>query len=94
MKSRGATLMSDAPQTETERPGKPDKPKNDVTILVNNRPVALVDDRVTGNEIKAAAELPSEFKVYDDKGREISDDERIKVKEGDRFTAISGQDVS
>ena len=29
-----------------------------------------------------------------DQGHEIGDDKRVKLKEGDRYTAISGQDVS
>jgi hypothetical protein len=65
-----------------------------ITILVNNRPVALHEARVTGAQIKAAADVPGNFKLYGPEGNEIRDDERVEVREGERFTAISGQDVS
>lgn len=86
--------MSNASQADKNKGDKPGKPDGHVTILVNNRPVELDDDHATGSEIKAAAGLPEEFKLYDDKGREIANDERVKLKAGERFTAISGQDVS
>ncbi len=72
---------------------KPSKGQK-VEISVNNRPVVLPDDHATGAEIKSAAGVPAEFKLYDSKGHEIGDDKRVKIKDGDRFTAISGQDVS
>jgi hypothetical protein len=71
--------------------GKRDK---QTTIVVNNRSVTIDDDHATGAEIKAAAEIPPEFKLYDDKGKEVENDKKVKLKEGERFTAISGQDVS
>jgi hypothetical protein len=86
--------MSDTSQAGKAKGGGADKPKDQVTILVNNRPVNLDDDHATGGEIKAAADLPGDFKLYDDKGHEIDDDKRVKLKNGERFTAISGQDVS
>lgn len=70
-----------------------DKAAEKMKIFVNNNPVR-VNERATGSEIKLAAGLPAEFKLYDEKGREVADDKRIKVEKGDRFTAISGQDVS
>lgn len=77
------------PQTEAKKP----KPKT-ITIFVNNRPVEIEDKRVTGAEIKAAAEIPLEFKLYNAKGEEIANDEEIKIHQKEKFTAISGQDVS
>ena len=82
--------MSDAKKGQNGH-GKPDQ---HVTVLVNNRSVTLDDDHNTGAQIKAAAGVPPEFKLYDDKGKEIADDKRVKLKEGERLTAISGQDVS
>jgi hypothetical protein len=70
------------------------KPSQETTILVNNRDVTMPDDYATGAEIKAAAGVPSDFKLYDEKGREIAPDKKVKLKDGERFTAISGQDVS
>jgi multiubiquitin len=65
-----------------------------ITIFVNNRPVEIEDRRITGAEIKAAADVPSEFKLFNAKGEEIANDTEIKVHPKERFTAISGQDVS
>jgi hypothetical protein len=72
---------------------KPEKPKT-VEILVNNKVVELPDREVTGAEIKLAAGVPSEFKLYDHKGSEITDDQQVRIHPQEKFTAISGQDVS
>jgi hypothetical protein len=70
------------------------KPHKQITILVNNRPVKLENDQATGAQIKAAAGLPETFKLYDHQGAEIGDDQTVELKDGEHFTAISGQDVS
>ncbi len=70
------------------------KPSQETTILVNNRPVTMPDDHATGGEIKAAAGIPPDFQLYDEKGREVASGQKVKLKDGERFTAISGQDVS
>jgi hypothetical protein len=71
------------------------KPKvRTVTILVNNRAVEMPRGTATGLEIKQAADVPIDFKLYDPHGREVGDDETIHLHERMRFTAISGQDVS
>jgi len=72
---------------------KPEKPKP-ITILVNNKTVNLSDRHTTGAEIKEAAGIPSDFKLYGPKGDEISNDQEINAHPNERFTAISGQDVS
>jgi hypothetical protein len=77
--------MSDATPTQ--------KPRT-VTILVNNRPVELDDREVSGAEIKEAADIPLTFKLYNPKGEEIGNDTRLKIHPKEKFTAISGQDVS
>ena len=69
------------------------KPKT-ILIFVNNREVELPDKEVTGAEIKRAANIPAAFKLYDAKGDEVQTDETVKVHPKERFTAISGQDVS
>ena len=69
------------------------KPKT-ITIFVNNNPVTLPDREATGAEIKQAAGLPLEFKLYDHKGQEIDNETSIRVHPKEKFTAISGQDVS
>jgi hypothetical protein len=86
--------VSTSPQADKDKDDKPGKPGDHVTILVNNRAVELDDDRATGSEIKSSAGLPTEFKLFDEKGHEIDNDKRVKVKDGERYTAISGQDVS
>jgi hypothetical protein len=65
-----------------------------VKILVNNRAVEVPGHEVTGAQIKDAAEVPADFKLYGPDGTEITDAQTVKVKHDERFTAISGQDVS
>jgi hypothetical protein len=72
--------------------GHQQEPK-EVRILVNNRPVDVPHD-VSGAQIKQAAGVPADFKLYGPDGGEIADGQIIKVKHDERFTAISGQDVS
>jgi len=70
------------------------KRRNPVTIVVNNKEVELPDRHVTGAEIKRAAGIPLDFKLYGPKGEEIANEQRIEVHPREKFTAISGQDVS
>lgn len=69
------------------------KPKT-ITIFVNNNPVTLPDRETNGAEIKEAAGIPLEFKLYGPKGQEVTNEKPIRVHRNERFTAISGQDVS
>jgi hypothetical protein len=71
-----------------------DKHGKRITIFVNNQPVEMAKGRISGAEIKKAAGIPPLFKLYDAKGKEISDDKEIQIKDKEKFTAISGQDVS
>jgi len=74
--------------------GEHRRPVEETTVFVNNRPVTLPGDHATGAQIKTAAGVPPDFKLYDEKGKEIRSDETVKLKQNERFTAISGQDVS
>ncbi len=65
-----------------------------VKIFVNNRAVEVPGHEVTGAQIKHAAEVPADFKLYGPDGTEITDGQTVKVKHDERFKAISGQDVS
>lgn len=74
-----------------------------VTVTVNDQPVVLEDRRQTGAEIKAAAitagvPIQHDFVLSEvrpsGKQRIIADDETIKVKDGDAFWAIPGDDNS
>lgn len=72
------------------------KPKP-VTIVVNNRPVGMPDDEATGIEIKRQAGVPDDFVLYLEHGgklEEVADAEQVKLHKGQRFRAVSGQDVS
>lgn len=71
--------------------GNKDRP---VTIRVNRKEVTLPDDRVTGLQIKRAAKIAENFKLFDPDGDEVPNDKVVRIREGERFTAISGQDVS
>jgi hypothetical protein len=83
--------MSETP-TETT-PMTQEKTKT-ITVFVNNNPIDLPDREESGAEIKQAAGLPLEFTLYDPKGRAVSNGEEIRVHRNEKFTAISGQDVS
>ena len=65
-----------------------------VTIRVNNKPVQLTGPVVTGAEIKQAAGVPDEFQLFGPKDDPIADQEPVRVHKDEKFTAISGQDVS
>ena len=78
---------------ERAKPDPKPEPKP-VVILVNRREVELPDRDTTGAEIKALAGVPPHFKLFDHKGNEIADDAPVHVHPRERFTAISGQDVS
>jgi hypothetical protein len=68
--------------------------KTGVSIFVNNREVHFPSDDATGAEIKARAEVPHDFKLYGPEGELIGDGKHVELHQGERFTAISGQDVS
>lgn len=65
-----------------------------VLIFVNRREVEFREHHATGLEIKEKAEVPTTFKLFTPGGEEVADDERVHLREHERFTAISGQDVS
>ncbi|MGA3361623.1 MAG: multiubiquitin domain-containing protein [Solirubrobacteraceae bacterium] len=74
--------------------GKHPKP---VMITVNNRPVEMPTDDATGAEIKQHAEVPADFHLYSEHGQKlepVGDDEQLELHDGERFRAVSGQDVS
>lgn len=72
-------------------------------ITVNNRPVRLPDDRVSGLEIKEAAiaqgvsiQLDFVLSMRLERGgsRIVGDTDEIKVQDHARFTAVAGDDNS
>jgi hypothetical protein len=73
-----------------------DHPKT-ITITVNNRAVEMPDRAATGVGIKQAAGVPADFQLFREHGQHldsVGDDESVKLHEGERFRAVSGQDVS
>ncbi len=68
--------------------------RHPVEIIVNKRKVTVLGHEVTGLEIKQAADVPATFKLYNAHGKEVANDHRVHVAHDQRFTAISGQDVS
>lgn len=65
------------------------KPARTVEILVNTKPVK-VPAEVTGAEIKAAANVPADFKLFRVKGHQeipVGDDERLHVRHHEKFVA-------
>jgi hypothetical protein len=74
-----------------------------ITIFVNERPVSLQDEKQTGLSIKEAAiaagvPIQPDFVLSIERGggktELIGDDEKITVKDGDRFLAIPNDDNS
>jgi hypothetical protein len=65
-----------------------------VVISVNRKDVEVPSAYVTGLQIKQAAGVPDEFQLFGPKGEPIADDQTIHVHKDEKFTAISGQDVS
>ena len=65
-----------------------------ITISVNKKDVQVPQTDVTGLQIKQAANVPDDFQLFNHKGELVTDDEHIRVHKGEKFTAISGQDVS
>jgi Multiubiquitin len=71
--------------------------KHPIEIFVNNKPVQVPHDELTGAEIKAAAGVPPDFSLFHEQGGKlipVGDDETVKVHPNERFRAVSGQDVS
>jgi hypothetical protein len=73
------------------------EPEKVITILVNNKPVPIDKGEATGLQIKHAAAVPADFKLYLKRGAqldEIADNQLVKLHEHEEFVAVSGQDVS
>ena len=71
--------------------------KHPIEIFVNNKPVQVPHDELTGAEIKAASAVPADFSLFHEQGGKlvpVGDSETVKVHPNERFRAVSGQDVS
>jgi hypothetical protein len=63
-------------------------------IFVNNRPVRISRETADGAEIKRAANIPEDFHLFGPRGEPIANHEAMRIHRDERFTAISGHDVS
>lgn len=92
--------MSD--QTEAPRPGHP-PPKHEIQIFVNNKPVIVSKEKLTGREIKQAAidqgvAIKIDFVLFEDlrNGKQVvvKDDQLVQMHRGQKFEAITNDDNS
>lgn len=73
-----------------------------ITITLNRQPVTMTDKHPTGLEIKQAAitqgvEIQIDFQLSQKVGKKfkpVSDEQRVKIDEGDEFRAVAGDDNS
>jgi hypothetical protein len=73
-----------------------------VNIEVNNKPVSLTDHHTSGEAIKQAAITQGVaikatfnlFRITGNKQHPVSDGDKITVHEGERFSAVDGDDNS
>lgn len=80
--------MNPSPQGQ-RRVHEPGKPARTIEILVNTKPVR-VPSKVTGAEIKAAATVPADFRLFRVKGHQeipVSNDELLEVHHHEKFVA-------
>ena len=71
--------------------------KHRVTILVNGTRIEFESHQITGAEIKAKAGYSLDSELYRKKGDEltpISNDERVEIKEDERFVDFPATKVS
>jgi hypothetical protein len=81
----------------TESQNKDEQEKTEqVSIIVNNKSVA-VPKHTTGAGIKSAAGVPATFELFHIKEKKeipVGDEEKLTVKEGEKFTASPSLDPS
>ncbi len=92
-------MQTDKQHDREDKPGKGPKP---VTVSVNGQPVEMPKGEASGAEIKEAAiaqgvAIEPDFSLFL-RGKHgldpVRDDEVIKVKKGDEFSAVAPDDVS
>lgn len=80
----------------TESHSKDGEKTEEVSIVVNNKPVS-VPKHTTGAGIKSAAGVPATFELFrikDKKEIPVADEDKVTVHEGDKFTASPSLDPS
>lgn len=81
-------------EIDTQKADHAHDPHHAIEIRVNKKKVTVYGHTQTGQGIKKAAGLPENFKLFDSHGHPVGDHEHVHVDADDRFTCISGQDVS
>lgn len=79
----------------TESQGEDTKTEQ-VSIIVNNKSVSVAK-HTTGSGIKSAAGVPATFELFQIKEKKeipVGNDEKLTVKEGEKFTASPSLDPS
>lgn len=80
-----------------------DKGRKTITVTVNGKPVVFHDEHATGLQIKEAAiaqgvNIKADFKLFlnreGHKPEAIADDQKIELKKGEKFRAVSPDDKS
>lgn len=83
--------------SKTESQSKDEEKKTEeVSIVVNNKSVSVAK-HTTGAGIKNAAGVPATFELFrikDKKEIPVTDEEKVTVHEGDKFTASPSLDPS
>jgi hypothetical protein len=83
--------------TTAESESKDEKEKTEqVSIIVNNKSVSVAK-HTTGAGIKSTAGVPATFELFHIKEKKeisVGDDEKLTVKEGEKFTASPSLDPS
>lgn len=82
---------------------KGDDKKRKITVTVNRKPVVFDEKHATGLQIKETAiaqgvNIKPDFKLFfirdGHKPKAIADDQKVELKEGEKFRAVSPDDKS
>ena len=88
--------------TATKHADEREEKAKSIVVTVNKRSVKLADRKLTGAEIKAAAieqgvQIQPDFVLFEVKGgklKQIGDDERVTLQNGDVLQAVTPDDNS
>ncbi len=92
-------MQTDKQHGGQDRPGRGPKP---VSVTVNGQPVEMPKGEASGAEIKQEAiaqgvAIEPDFSLFlrgKDGLEPVRDDEMVKIKKGDEFSAVAPDDVS
>jgi hypothetical protein len=69
----------------------PDRSKPKFTFFVNNKPVETDEHELTGSAIKALAEVPADYELFEVKGDQsvpVGNDQVVHIHNDQHFRAI------